>query len=99
MKKNLGTRQKFDRILARMSVGKARLKACKMDGFSVKAAGRRKDLILYIPLRPKGCVLANAAKIDVKSIMERRTVKEVKQWRTGNLKANPMARRKSLLVA
>ena len=38
------------------------------------------ESILYIPLRPKACNLEDAAKIDIKTIMERRTVNEVKQW-------------------
>ena len=57
------------------------------------------ESILYIPLRPKACNLEDAAKIDIKTIMERRTVKEVKQWKTEHLKANPMSKRKNLLVA
>ena len=57
------------------------------------------ESILYIPLRPKACKLEDAAKIDIKTIMERRTVKEVKQWKTEHLKANPMSKRKNLLVA
>ena len=39
------------------------------------------ESILYIPLRPKACNLEDAAKIDIKTIMERRTVNEVKQWK------------------
>ena len=57
------------------------------------------ESILYIPLRPKACNLEDAAKIDIKTIMERRTVKEVKQWKTEHLKANPMSKRMNLLVA
>ena len=57
------------------------------------------ESILYIPLRPKACNLEDAAKIDIKTIMERRTVKEVKQWKAEHLKANPMSKRENLLVA
>ena len=39
------------------------------------------ESILYIPLRPKACNLEDAAKIDIKTIMERRTVNEVKNGR------------------
>jgi len=31
--------------------------------------------------------------------MERRTVNEVKQWKTEHLKTNPMSKRRNLLVA
>ena len=57
------------------------------------------EAILYIPLRPKACNLGDAAQIDIKTIMERRTVKEVKQWKKECLKANPMTKRRNLLVA
>lgn len=57
------------------------------------------ESILYIPLRPKACNLEDAAKIDIKTIMERRTVNEVKQWKTEHLKINPMSKRRNLLVA
>ena len=57
------------------------------------------ESILYIPLRPKACNLENAAKIDIKTIMERRTVNEVKQWKTEHLRTNPMGKRRNLLVA
>lgn len=57
------------------------------------------ESILYIPLRPKACNLGDAAKIDIKTIMERRTVNEVKQWKTEHLKTNPMTKRRNLLVA
>lgn len=57
------------------------------------------ESILYIPLRPKACNLEDAAKIDIKTIMERRTVKEVKQWKTEHLKANPISKRRNLLTA
>ena len=57
------------------------------------------ESILYIPLRPKACNLEDAAKIDIKTIMERRTVKEVKQWKKEHLKTNPMSKRRNLLVA
>ena len=57
------------------------------------------ESILYIPLRPKACNLEDAAKIDIKTIMERRTVNEVKQWKTEYLKTNPMSKRRNLLVA
>lgn len=57
------------------------------------------ESILYIPLRPKACNLDDAANIDIKAIMERRTVKEVKRWKAECLKANPMTKRRNLLVA
>ena len=57
------------------------------------------ESILYIPLRPKACNLEDAAKIDIKTIMERRTVNEVKQWKTEHLKTNTMSKRRNLLVA
>ena len=57
------------------------------------------ESILYIPLRPKACNLEHAAKTDIKTIMERRTVKEVKQWKNEHLKTNPMSKRRNLLVA
>lgn len=57
------------------------------------------ESILYIPLRPKACNLEDAAKIDIKTIMERRTINEVKQWKTEHLKTNPMSKRRNLLVA
>lgn len=57
------------------------------------------ESILYIPLRPKGQILEEAAKIDIKTIMERRTVSEVKQWKAENLKANPLTKRRNLLIA
>lgn len=57
------------------------------------------ESILYIPLRPKACNLEDAARIDIKTIMERRTVNEVKQWKTEHLKINPMSKRRNLLVA
>ena len=57
------------------------------------------ESILYIPLRPKACNLEDAAKIDIKTIMERRTVNEVKQWKTEHLKTNPISKRRNLLVA
>ena len=57
------------------------------------------ESILYIPLRPKACNLEDAAKIDIKTIMERRTVNEVKQWKAEHLKTNPMSKRRNLLVA
>ena len=57
------------------------------------------ESILYIPLRPKACNLEDAVKIDIKTIMERRTVNEVKQCKTEHLKTNPMSKRRNLLVA
>lgn len=57
------------------------------------------ESILYIPLRSKVNVLANANKIDIKTIMERRTVKEVKIWKKESLKPNPMTKRLNLLTA
>ena len=57
------------------------------------------ESILYIPLRPKACNLKDTAKIDIKTIMERRTVNEVKQWKNEHLKNNPMSKRRNLLVA
>lgn len=39
------------------------------------------ESILYIPLRPKACNVDDAVRIDIKDIMERRTVKEIKQWK------------------
>ena len=57
------------------------------------------ESILYIPLRPKVCNLEDAAKIDIKTIMERRTVNEVKQWKTEHLRTNAMGKRRNLLVA
>ena len=40
----------------------------------------------------------DASKIDIKTFMERRTVNEVKQWKTEHLKTNPMSKRRNLLV-
>ena len=57
------------------------------------------ESILYIPLRTKVCRIEDAAKIDIKTIMERRTVNEVKQWKTEHLKTNPMRKRRNILVA
>ena len=57
------------------------------------------ESILYIPLRSKARIIAEAAKMDIKTIMERRSVKEVKRWKEENLKANPMTKRRNLLIA
>ena len=57
------------------------------------------ESILYIPLRPKLSNLQDTEKIDIKATMERRTVKEVAQWKTKTLSPSPIIKRKNLLVA
>ena len=57
------------------------------------------ESILYMPLRPKLSTLAKAKDIDIKTIMERRTVNEVEKWKKENLSANPVVRRMNLLSA
>lgn len=57
------------------------------------------ESILYIPLRTKLGVLQNAKNMDVKAIMERRTVKDVAKWKAETLRPNPMVKRMNLLIA
>ena len=57
------------------------------------------ESILYIPLRSKVGVLTDADKTDIKIIMERRKVKQVKLWMMVCLRPNPMMKRMNLLVA
>ena len=57
------------------------------------------ESILYIPLRPKLSTLDKAKKIDVKAVMERTTVKDVKLWKKEHLSLNPMVKRRNLLYA
>lgn len=54
------------------------------------------EAVLYIPLRAKACVLSKASKIDIRAIMERNTVKQVKQWKKEYLSPNPMTKRRNL---
>ncbi len=56
------------------------------------------ESIPYIPLRPKLSTLDKAKK-DVKSVMERTTVKDVKLWKKEHLSLNPMKKRRDLLYA
>ena len=56
------------------------------------------ESILYIPLRPKMCSLENVERLDIKAVMERRTVEEVKMWKLTTLRPNPLVKRRNLLV-
>lgn len=80
-----------DIIESDFGIFKDSMPSSKTNGFT--------ESILYIPLRPKACSLENAGKMDVRTIMERRTVEDVKQWKNECLKANPMTKRRNLLVA
>lgn len=80
-----------DIIESDFGIFKESMPSNKTNGFT--------ESILYIPLRPKACNLEDTAKIDIKAIMERRTVKEVKQWKAEHLRTNPMIKRRNLLVA
>ena len=79
-----------DIIESDFGIFKDSMPANKTNGFT--------ESILYIPLRPKACNIEAAAKVDIKTILERRTVNEVKQWKNKHLKTNPMCKRRNLLV-
>ena len=66
-----------------------------INGFKKPSAERENAILDHI----HKCNLEDAAIIDIKTIMERRTVNEVKQWKTEHLKTNPMSKRRNLLVA
>ena len=57
------------------------------------------ESILCIPLRTKLGVLQNVKNMDIKAVMERRTVKDVEKWKKETLRPSPMIKRKNLLVA
>lgn len=80
-----------DIIESDFGIFKDSMPANKTNGFT--------ESILYIPLRSKVSVLADANKMDIKTIMERRTVKEVKSWKRESLRPNPMTKRMNLLIA
>lgn len=77
-----------DIIESDFGIFKDSMLANKTNGFT--------ESILYLPLRPK---LNSPDHFDIKNIMERRTVKEVKQWKLNTLEPNPMVKRKSILTA
>lgn len=78
-----------DIIESEFGIFKNSMPSNKTNGFT--------ESILYIPLRSKATVLTETNKIDIKAIMERRTVKEVKQWKKEYLRPNPMNKRMNLL--
>lgn len=80
-----------DIIESDFGIFKDSMPANKTNGFT--------ESILYIPLRSKVSMLADANKIDIKTIMERRTVKEVIVWKRESLRPNPMTKRMNLLIA
>lgn len=80
-----------DLIESEFGIFKESLPSNKINGFTIS--------VLYIPIRAKLGTLANADNIDVKKIMERTTVNEVKLWKKENLRQNPMVKRRNLLVA
>lgn len=80
-----------DLIESEFGIFKECMPSNKINGFTIS--------VLYIPIRAKLGTLANADNIDIKKIMERRTVNEVKQWKKENLRQNPMVKRRNLLVA
>ena len=79
-----------DIIESEFGIFKGSMPSNKTNGFT--------ESILYIPLRSKAN-LADANKMDIKAIMERRTVKEVELWKTESLRPNPMTKRMNLLIA
>lgn len=80
-----------DIIESDFGVFKDSMPSNKTNGFT--------ESILYIPLRPKLSTLDKAKKIDVKAVMERTTVKDVKLWKKEHLSLNPMVKRRNLLYA
>ena len=80
-----------DIIESEFGIFKNSMPSNKTNGFT--------ESILYIPLRSKAAKLSSANKIDVKAIMERRTVKQVKLWKKECLRPNPMTKRINLLIA
>lgn len=80
-----------DIIESEFGIFKESMPSNKTNGFT--------ESILYIPLKSKAGVLANAGKINIKTIMERRTVKEVELWKAECLRPNPMVKRRKLLIA
>ena len=79
-----------DIIESDFGIFKDSMPANKTNGFT--------ESILYIPLRPKMSSLENVERLDIKAVMERRTVKEVKTWKLTNLRPNPYVKRRNLLV-
>lgn len=80
-----------DIIESEFGIFKDSMPSNKTSGFT--------ESILYIPLRSKVAKLTDANKIDVKAIMERRTVKQVKLWKKERLRPNPRTKRINLLIA
>lgn len=80
-----------DLIESEFGIFKESMPSNKINGFTVS--------VLYIPIRAKLGTLANVDNIDIKNIMERRTMNEVKNWKEKNLRQNPMVKRRNLLVA
>lgn len=80
-----------DIIVSDFGIFKNSMPSNKTNGFT--------ESILYIPLRPKLSTLDKAKKIDVKAIMERTTVKDVKRWKKEHLGLNPIIKRRNLLSA
>lgn len=80
-----------DLIESDFGIFKENMPSNKINGFTIS--------VLYIPIRAKIGALANADDIDIKEIMERRTMNDVKQWKKMNLRQNPMGKRRNLLIA
>ncbi len=80
-----------DLIESDFGIFKAAMPSNKINGFTIS--------ILYIPIRAKLGVLANASKIDIGEIMKRQTVNDVKLWKEKSLRRNPMTKRRAILVA